>query len=181
MTVTGVVVGGPVVGEEENLEKSAAVTSESGGAPEMRVASATVPNTMSSTTHVAGNAAARGMASRVDLLQRPAPRVHRCWGAVRPRGATISNFSSDGTPEHTRLALNTHPLREWYEPTYTPGSRGRVPGPALGQHAWERWRGAAPPHRSDWQRCACASSARDRRSARAGRSAGANSDPHEHL
>ena len=32
-------------------------------------------------------------------------------------------------------------------------SRGRVPGPALGQHAWERWRGAAPPHRSDWQRC----------------------------
>ena len=77
------------------------------------------------------------------------------------RGATwtvqVSHFSSDGTPEHTRLALNTHPLREWYDPTNTyteaSGSRGRVPGPAVGQHAWERWRGAAPPHRSDWQRC----------------------------
>ena len=69
MAVTGVVVGGPVV--------ESAVTSESGGAPEMRVASATVPNTMSSTTHVAGNAAARDMASNVDLLQRPALRA-RC-------------------------------------------------------------------------------------------------------
>ena len=62
MAVTGVVVGGPVVGEEE---KGAAVTS-------------TVPNTMSSTTHVAGNAAARGMASRVDLLQRPCAAGARC-------------------------------------------------------------------------------------------------------
>ena len=84
MAVTGVVVGGPVVGEEE---KSAAVTSESGGTPEMRVASATVPDTRISTTHVARcNAAARGMASRVDLLQRPAPlllgRPAGCLGAL---------------------------------------------------------------------------------------------------